>query len=101
MRKAASLGAMILAVILSGGQPLCADSVTLKPIADTSLFQFKPENNLGAQFFLPIGVTGDFGANTKLRGLIKFDLSQIPTNATLSNAALTVKVVFGSGVNTD
>jgi hypothetical protein len=100
MLKAVSLGVLSLAVIFSGGQPLCADSVTLKPIADTSLFQFKPDNNLGAQFFLPIGVTAPFGANTRLRGLVKFDLSQIPTNATVSNATLTVKVVFGSGANT-
>jgi hypothetical protein len=97
MQRLAVLRALVAVEVLSNTSVICADTVMLKPVADTSLFQFMPDNNLGAQTFLPIGVTGTFGAFTRLRGLVRFDLSQIPANATVSNATLTVRVVFSAG----
>ena len=73
-----------------------ADSVTLTPVADTSLFESIPDNNLGAQSFLEAGVIEPSGALKRLRGLVRFDLSQIPTNAVISNATLRVTVVLNN-----
>src|SRR5262245_5039433 len=74
-----------------------ADSITLKPVADTSLFELMPDNNLGAQTFLPAGVIDSSGSITRERGLFRFDLSQIPANAKISNATLRVTVVSDNG----
>jgi hypothetical protein len=70
----------------------------LTPVADTTLAESDPDNNLGAQNFLEAGVIEPSGTLEPLRGLIRFDLSQIPTNAVISNATLRVSVVL---TNTD
>src|SRR5262245_52653894 len=44
VRNAISLRAIILFGLLSLAHQVCADTMTLKPVADTSLFQFKPDN---------------------------------------------------------
>ena len=68
-----------------------ADTVTLKPAADTGLFQNAPNNNLGAQGFMPVGVTS---LGSKTRGLVRFDFAgKIPTNAVINSATLTLRVV--------
>lgn len=63
---------------------------TLQPSADTTLHQTTPDTYLGDQFDLAAGATklGD-----KTRALLRFDLKGIvPTNATITTAALEVKV---------
>jgi len=75
-----------------------AETITLVPVADTSLVETAPDNDLGAQAFLEAGVVDSSGALKRLRGLVRFDLSQIPTNAKVSNATFTVSVVLA---NTD
>jgi len=53
-----------------------ADSITLHPVADTTLFSTVPSNNLGASLEL---VAGANGRGEPRRALIRFDpVSQIP-----------------------
>src|ERR1041385_3095194 len=71
------------------------DTVTLKPAADTALFQNAPDNNLGAQDFMPVGLTS---LGSKTRGLVRFDfVGEIPSNAVVNSATLTLRVVFDHG----
>lgn len=65
------------------------ETLDLIPVADTSLFQIGPDNNMGANTSGVIGTTegGDPG-----RMLVRFDLeSKIPTNAILKSASLTLR----------
>jgi len=72
-------------------------STNLFPSADTTLFENSPDNNLGSSSTLIVGTTA---GGSKDRGLFKFDLSQLPVNATITSAAFSINVVkagFGSG----
>jgi hypothetical protein len=68
------------------------DSVTLTATADTDLFEPAPDNNTGAN------TTFIAGANSGLkrsRGLVKFNLAgQIPANASIQSASLTLTVTM-------
>lgn len=86
-----------LAVLLAGQAFRCqGDLITnLPPVADTTLFEDAPDNNLGATATLIAGTTATGFRN---RALVKFDLAGIPANATITSAALTLNVVkAGSG----
>lgn len=64
--------------------------VSIPSTADTALFETSPDNNLGGNTDVPSGTTS---SGFKSRGLFKFDLAgQIPTNATVTNVSLTLKV---------
>jgi hypothetical protein len=71
-----------------------ADTVTLSPVADTTLFEHDPNNNLGADPTVAAGTTaGVNGPAARSRALLKFDVAaSIPTNATITSASLTIKV---------
>jgi hypothetical protein len=80
---------LALALLISFRSAGRAETVTNLPMADTTLFETAPDNNLGAST-LSVGTTrGGFHA----RALLQFDLSQIPTNATINGVNLTVNVV--------
>ncbi len=69
--------------------PAFSASVTLQPVADTSLFETTPENNLGVAD-LASGTTAN---GEKSRALMRFDFSgQVPGNATIISAELTLRV---------
>jgi hypothetical protein len=68
-----------------------ADTTNLTPIADTSLFQLDPNNNLGGLTSIPAGT---IRTGQRSRALFKFDLTQIPSSATITSADLTVQVVI-------
>src|SRR5262245_17380860 len=76
-------------------------TISLPADADTSIFQNFPGNNMGAFTDFAAGNTGN-GGNS--RGLIRFNLSSIPTNASITSVsvALTVtkKSVFGGAAST-
>ncbi len=68
-----------------------ADQVQLSPVADTSLFEANPDNNLGAYTNLPAGATE---TGMRARALIRFDLTDaIPAGGTITSVSLTVTVV--------
>lgn len=68
------------------------DTLTLKPTADTSLFEVSPNNNLGKAWL----AAGTQRTGERARALVLFDLAALPTNAVVSSAALTFKVVKAS-----
>ena len=70
--------------------------VTLTPVADTSLFEKVPDNNLGSSQSLAVGntVTPD-----PTRGLVRFDLQgAVPAGSRIQSATLDLKVVRASGL---
>jgi hypothetical protein len=67
-----------------------ADTTNLTPNADTCLFQAFPDNNLGKWTDFPAGTTRD---NQRARGLIRFDLTQIPSSATITSASIRLEAM--------
>lgn len=80
-----------ICALLLGGLPLLhGASVTLYPVADASLAQAFPSNNLGAQLFLTAGTTQTYLTN---RALLRFDpAAQIPAGSKIISAQLVVVV---------
>ena len=68
-------------------------STNLVPVADTTLFEDSPNNNLGATDNF---IAGTVAHGTRDRPLIKFDLTAIPADATITSAALTLTVVVAA-----
>lgn len=66
-----------------------ADTVTLRPVADTTLIETAPNNNLGGQPFANSGTTQNF---TKNRALFRFDVSSIPTGSLVESVSLVLEV---------
>ena len=94
-RSAAIARLLVFAWFATAGLSLMEGAtVNLFPSADTAMFENAPDNNLGAQDFMPIGRT--FVPNLA-RGLIRFDLSSIPSNASISSVSLRITSVFGGG----
>ena len=89
LRIAASISCLGAACDLS------ADSLVLRPVADTTLLETTPNNNLGANPNFIAGTTaGSAGQPFRNRALLKFDVAgQIPAGATITAASLTVSVV--------
>jgi hypothetical protein len=68
-----------------------ADTATLPPVADTSLFEFEPNNNFGAVGNLPVGT---IFTGFRCRLLLRFDVAAaLPPAATVTRASLTMTVV--------
>jgi len=67
-----------------------AASVTLTPSADTTMIAVAPTNSNGGQDFFNSGTTQNGTLN---RGLLRFDLSSLPTNAVILSASVVVSVV--------
>lgn len=82
--------AMVPAVLGASLSTLSAATVTLNPVADTSLMQNNPNNNLGEHTSIPSGTTAG-GAPTRL--LLRFDpTAKIPANAVITSASLKMVV---------
>jgi len=83
------LTALLLTLAASGLSQ--AATITLKPVADTTLFEFLPDNNLGGEPTFICGVNASGHPN---RALLKFDIAgNIPANAAIEAAALTATVI--------
>lgn len=80
-----SLLAVLVALSTSG----LAVTNLFYPVADTSLLEIAPTNNLGGYAGMNAGTTQEF---KKTRALIRFDLSALPTNAFVQSATLQVEV---------
>ena len=86
---AAQLGALFLAAICVCPRA-SADSITLFPVADTTLISTVPDNNNGGQPFFNAGITQNGTTN---HGVLRFDLAgQIPPGAKILSADLVVEV---------
>lgn len=75
---------------------LSAEVIQLRPVADASLFESSPENNLGATTALPAG-TVNRGPRSRL--LLRFDLGGIPVNAIVEAVELRLNVLNAGGVD--
>ena len=86
---------VLATLILSSPVAALSETVTLAAVADTSLFENAPNNNLGGVVFMPIGTTA---VGTRCHGLVKFDLLEnIPIGATIISASLDLRVTQGNG----
>jgi hypothetical protein len=92
-RRPRALPTLILLLGLCAGPTAFAETITIRPIADTALFGDDPTNNLGAELTIPIGATDAFTGKTN-RGLIKFDVAPaMPSNAIVTSVTLTMTVM--------
>jgi len=68
-----------------------ADTATLRPLADTSLHEVAPTNNMGGHTHVAAGSTAH--AASRSRGLLRFDLQgSVPSNAVIVSASVIVRV---------
>jgi hypothetical protein len=67
-----------------------AVSTSIIPSADTTLIGIAPTNNNGAQAWV---LCGRIQINYVNRGLFKFDLTWLPTNAVIRSAAVVLEVI--------
>ena len=68
-----------------------ADNIILTPSADTTLHEYFPENNLGAQLHINAGTTQN---GPRTRGLMAFNVAgAIPSGAIINSVTLTLEVV--------
>jgi hypothetical protein len=80
-----------LVVLLAVSSFVSAESITITPVADTTLFQNIPGNNLGAEPTLISGSNANLKTN---RALLKFDIAaNLPPNATIQSVSLDLTVV--------
>ncbi|MGZ4987875.1 MAG: DNRLRE domain-containing protein [Limisphaerales bacterium] len=90
---------MRFALVLFLATSLTATAGTLDqpmvPVSDTCLIEIAPDNNMGGQTYFNAGSNMQ---GTRNRGLLRFDLSQIPPGSLITSATLTLWVV---GVPTD
>ncbi|MEY4387138.1 MAG: hypothetical protein RLY20_2421 [Verrucomicrobiota bacterium] len=84
------MGGILLAAGLVGAGGIRAATLTLTASADASLMQVAPTNSNGGQTFFTAGTTQN-GPLT--RGLVRFDLSALPTNAQITAASVVLTVV--------
>src|SRR4051794_16415007 len=83
-------GLACLIILIMAGVPAMATTVTLSPIADTSLFQNNPDNNLGGHT--------NFAAGTMANGsrsgvLVEFNPGPlIPAGSVITSVTLTLNV---------
>lgn len=75
---------------LAASSPASAETATLAPAADTTLFETNPNNNLGAT---PTFVSGSTRQGEQSRALLKFDVAAaLPSNAVISAVQLVLDV---------
>lgn len=80
-----------LAALLLGAATVVADTAYLTPVADTSLIEIVPTNNLGSSLFLTAGTTQ---VGTRNRALVRFDPSAVlPRGARIVASEMSIEVV--------
>ena len=67
-----------------------ATIITLNPEADSAMRDNAPDSNFGSNSSLPIGVAKNGGVHN--RGLLRFDLTGIPANASINSVTLSITV---------
>jgi PEP-CTERM motif len=85
------LAALVFAVVLAGSSFITnAATITLHPVADTSLFQNSPNNNLGGHTNF---AAGTMATGSPSRAVMKFDPSAvIPAGSIITSVTLTLNV---------
>jgi hypothetical protein len=70
--------------------PIRAETISLQPVADTTLIEISSENNLGGAGFFNAGTTGNGFRN---RAVMRYDLSSIPAGSIINSVELTLEIV--------
>ena len=87
---------LALLLLAAGARGLPGATITLSPVADTTLSQASPANNFGGETVLSSGSTDDALAN---RALLKFDIANfMPSNATIQKVTLTLTVTHSTAL---
>src|SRR6266446_5033156 len=96
-RKAccASVLCALLALLASEFR-LSAATMALQAVADATLFEASPDNNLGDGFTFMAGLRPKGGRS---RGVLRFDLTKLPANIVINSAALDLTVTTAPPVN--
>jgi len=76
-------------VVVTGLAPIHAGTVTNLPSADTTLFQYSPDGNMGRATTLVVGSTAN---GAPARALVRFPLAGIPRGARIISAELRIEV---------
>lgn len=72
----------------------CAETASLRPVADTTVFESAPDDNLGGWTHFVSGTTGSQADRTRNRGLLRFDVAAaLPAAARVASAHLILDVV--------
>ncbi len=94
----AQASALLLGSTLFLATPVHADSIALHPVADTTLFESAPNDNMGGWTHIAAGSTGSQGERTRNRGLVRFDpASALPAGAQITSVSLQLTVVLVPG----
>jgi len=84
------LAACLLGMTIAAG-PLRADTIAVKPAADTTLFETTPDGNLGRVTTVVAGTTAK---GKRSRALLRFDFAgKIPDGSTVTQVQLTLKLI--------
>ena len=67
-----------------------AETLDLRPVADTTLIETQPDNNMGGQLFFAAGTTQNY---PRVRGLVQFDIAGLPVGAIVNAVTLTIEMV--------
>jgi hypothetical protein len=67
-----------------------AETLDLRPVADTTLIETQPDNNMGGQVFFSAGTTQNY---PRVRGLVRFDVSGLPAGSIINEVTLTLEMV--------
>jgi hypothetical protein len=102
--RSISLAWLLLAVRVIAPGVALAEEIELRPIADTSLFEVAPTNNLGAQDYLTCGNiqnswcgTTNFPIYCRNRALLKFDIAgAVPPGSRIRSVRLALWMPFAS-----
>lgn len=93
----ATLSALV--VIAAPLSETLALTTNLVPVADTSLFEQNPNNNLGG---MDVVIAGTIALGKHSRALLKFDIAAaLPANAAVSSVILNLSVAVAHGANQD
>ena len=82
--------ALFLAAIISTPTLAHADTISLRPVADTSILSAYPTYNFGGGHSF---VAGGRPLGGTSRALMRFDLSSLPANAIITSASLRLTVI--------
>jgi len=91
--RAISIGLSVAASLAFAGWA-AADTVELAPSKDNTLIETPAGNSNGSGDGIYAGKVGTNGTNTRRRGLLAFDVSSIPTGATVDAVTLTLEMAM-------
>src|SRR6266576_2911643 len=91
------LGLSVFSLVWGAASWLNAATIAVPSVADTTISQSYPENNLGGESFLQSGLNDNAEVS---RALLKFDIAgNLPANATIQRVTLTLTVAQSISVN--